>query len=142
MHPAAVFLVVILSMGEGPDREVLRDSVDVVELNHFYDDEGKPVFDQLIFYRWEPAGFHRLIDYRLVKSRECLPQRQQHGWFSLWWDEGELRRVDAASYRETWTQYDPELVDRENHPKGSRPGLRKRVPVRLHDFQPGVRLPP
>jgi hypothetical protein len=38
-----------------------------------------------------------------------------------------LRKVQAATVRESWTQYDPELVERSFVPKEQRPELRKTI---------------
>lgn len=123
MNLAAVILLAALSMGD--DRAVLAESVDVVELNHFYDSEGGHVLDQIVFYRWQDAR-HQVVDFRVVKSPECLPVRQGSYWACLWNDGPRLRLVRAASFRESWTQYDPELVEREYFPKEYRRGLRMR----------------
>lgn len=46
--------------------------------------------------------------------------------YSATWHDGELLRViEAASFRETWTQYDPELVERDYLPKERRRELVK-----------------
>lgn len=123
MTLAAAFLVAVLSMGADSDRIALTESVDVVELNHFFDDDGKPVLDQLIFYRWNGRR-HELIDWRNAKTRECLPVRHGSRWECIWVDGIQLRRIRCASMRESWTQWDPELVDREVLPTDRRQKLR------------------
>jgi hypothetical protein len=100
--------------------------VDLVEVNHFYDDQGRHVFDQVIFYDWE-AGHsrHMVRAWRLVKNPAQLPQRnwKDGSYSALWYDNDVLRRVQAKSMRESWTQYDPELVEREYLPKEKRKDL-------------------
>ena len=32
----------------------LTERVDLIELNHFYDDLGRNMYDQVIFYEWSP----------------------------------------------------------------------------------------
>ena len=46
--------VAILLGGVGlqPPEVVVEDYVDLIEVNHFYDEHGKLVFDQVIFYDW------------------------------------------------------------------------------------------
>lgn len=122
---AAALLLCVLSMGaEGPP---VQETVDVIELNHFYDDEGRHVFDQVIFYRWN--GFRDdVVDWRPVKSA-ARPHRRGAGWEYLWFDEtvgnDVPRQVRAGSYRETWTQFDPEIAEREQLPKELRTLLRR-----------------
>ena len=36
----------------GPDSSITRTQVDLIELNHFMDEEGREVFQQVIFYDW------------------------------------------------------------------------------------------
>lgn len=106
-----------------PPLDPAVESVDLMELNHFYDDQGRLVFDQVIFYDWSPdASRYMVRAWRLVKQPAQLPQRdwQQGGWLAIWHDGEILRRVQAQSQRESWTQYDPELVEREYLPKEKR----------------------
>jgi len=123
MTLAAAFLVAVLSMGSHHDRIVLEESVDVVEVNHFFDGDGRHVLDQLLFYRWK-TDHHELIDWRSVKSPECLPVRHGGHWECFWTDGIQLRRIRCASYRESWEQYDVELADRLGNPPERRQKLR------------------
>lgn len=51
-----------------PD-QVLTDKVDVVEVNHFYDEQGRYVFDQVIYYDWNRyEGRYDVVDWRLIKN--------------------------------------------------------------------------
>lgn len=128
----ALFLLLALS-APGPEL-VLHDECDVIELNHFYDDQGRQVFDQVIFFTWDGRR-HQVLDWRLVKQPSHLPHRNWSAvgeqWQCLWVDERDgnrLRRVVARSCRETWTQFDPELVERESLPKERRRLLRTNKP--------------
>ena len=109
-----------------PVNDVARESVDLIELNHFYDEHGRLVFDQIIFYDWsnEEARYN-VRAWRLVKNPAQLPQRdwQRSGYAAIWQDGEQLRHIYSKSVRETWTQYDPELVEREYLPKERRKEL-------------------
>jgi hypothetical protein len=130
------------------------DRVTLVEVNHHYNGEdGKLVFDQVIWYDWNAReSRYDVVDWRLLKGvrgeiREAdrlahwkdpknvpppdpvwlgghaapFPDSRLH--VSLWHDEksrGVLRKVIARLYRETWTIYDPELIEREILPQESR----------------------
>lgn len=117
----------LLTLGIAPREDVARESVDLIELNHFYDEHGRLVFDQVIFYDWA-AGESRynVRAWRLVKNPSQLPQRDwASGGYSAMWQDGEqIRHIRSKSIRETWTQYDPELVEREFLPKEKRKELR------------------
>jgi hypothetical protein len=119
---SAVFLV-SMSIVSISNSSVIKDVVDLVEVNHYHDARGDHVFDQLIFYDWSSQK-HRfqVRAWRLIKSESQLPRRdhRQANWLIRWHDDGVLREVTAASRRETWTQYDPELVERENLPQDQR----------------------
>ena len=113
--------------GLPPREDVASEQVDLIEVNHFYDDQGRHVFDQVIFYDWDDNhSRHMVRAWRLVKNPSQLPQRnwKDDTYSALWFDNDVLRRVQAKSMRESWTQYDPELVEREYLPKEKRKDLR------------------
>jgi hypothetical protein len=62
-------LMIIALLATMPmDDMVLRDRCDVLEVNHFHDDEAHPVFTQLLFLDWCPRqSCHHL------RSREAMP---------------------------------------------------------------------
>lgn len=102
------------------------DYCDVIELNHTYDSNGRPVFTQLIF--WERTGDeYRVRAWRLVKPGEESPRynHHRHEWQVTFYDSDTLRDVRSVCFRETWTQYDVEVHDRDYWPQELRRGLRK-----------------
>jgi hypothetical protein len=108
-------MIFLLLFATIPTDIVVSEQVDVAEINHFYDDKGRHVFDQVIFYDW--IGFtHMVRDWRLIKSES---QRPVNGKM-LFYDQETLRKITASSQRETWTQHDPELAERERLPKERR----------------------
>ncbi|MFO0869907.1 MAG: hypothetical protein U0935_13315 [Pirellulales bacterium] len=130
----AVF-VLLAGLGSTPRDEVTVDRVDLVEVNHFYDDQGKLVLDQLIFYDWCSAACRfQVRAWRLLKTPAQLPQREAvDGQYVARWHDGHiLRKVYARQFRETWTQFDPELMEREYLPKDKRRDLKKLATTRWH----------
>lgn len=130
-----VVLVIIAAIL--PTTEPLRERCDRIELNHFYDSNARLVFDQLLFYEWShDAGRHQLRAWRMVKGGEASKKRVSQSpmiprydharrcWACEWHDSDIHRRVEAQAFIETWTQYDPELADREFLPKEHRRELR------------------
>ena len=123
---ATLFLsagVLIIAVGVGPHRASEVEQVDLVEVNHYYDDCGHHVLDQLIFYEWcDATGRFLVRDWRLLKSPRQWPVRTwPEGTFRAQWYEGHLlREVRADHFRETWTQHDPEVVNREFLPRSAR----------------------
>lgn len=106
-----------------PSDDVVVDSVDMIEVNHFHDDEGGHVFDQLIFRDWDAqANRFQVRAWRLLKFTGQWPT---HNWltgrYEIIWHDGEItRRVEAKAMRETWTQHDPEMRERDYLPKEKR----------------------
>ncbi|QDS89919.1 hypothetical protein EC9_41210 [Rosistilla ulvae] len=113
-----------------PNARSADEQVDLIELNHFFDEHGRHVFDQVIFYHWSQTHnrFH-VKAWRLVKDPEQLPQKSWKpvGYRCVWHDDGVLRSVRAPAYRETWTQVDPERTNRQLLPQDQRTGLLKPV---------------
>ena len=123
----STFGVLVALCGLSPQEDVASEQVDLIEVNHFYDDQGRHVFDQVIFYDWADGhNRHMVRAWRLVKNPAQLPQRNwtDGTYVALWYDNDVLRKVQAKAMRESWTQYDPELVEREFLPKEKRKELR------------------
>ena len=118
-----------------PPEHVVLDRVDVIEINHFFDEHGKLVFDQLLFYDWSASqSRYHVRAWRLLKSPAQIPQRdwQRGDYVSRWFDGDSLREIRATTVRESWTQYDPELTEREHLPKERRKELRNLSATRKH----------
>ncbi len=128
----SVVFLASMSIVSTSNSSVITDWVDLVEVNHYHDARGQHVFDQLIFYDWSSQK-HRfqVRAWRLIKTESQLPRRdyRQATWLVRWHDDGVLREVTATSRRETWTQYDPELIERENLPQDQRLDLSPAVLV-------------
>ena len=93
--------------------------VDLVELNHRYDDQGRHCYDQVIFYEWSP-DFRRyhvvawcLVDNGL--SRLPMFDHARNNYVVRWVDRetGRQREIWAPVYRETWSDWDPERANKE-----------------------------
>lgn len=115
---AAVFAILFAIVPIDP---VLRDTCDLVEVNHFYDEHGNLTFDQIIFYDWSDSRCRfDVAAWRMVKSRAQLPRTRGDGWAVQWHENGLMRDVRVKAVRESWTQYDPELLERDYLPKEAR----------------------
>lgn len=128
MSPTTPIAVLMASLCFNPVEDVAVDRVDLVELNHFYDEQGRHVFDQVIFYDWSPQNKrYEVRAWRLVKHPAQVPCRdwQSGGFVAIWQDGNLFRKVHAITMRESWTQHDPELVERSFLPKEQRAELRK-----------------
>lgn len=102
---------------------VRREHVDLIELNHFVDDQGREVFRQVIFYDWSHEQHRFLVrGWRLVKHESQLPSRRWNParYECSWHDDQREHRVVAPKLRETWSQRDPERVNRAWLPEDQR----------------------
>lgn len=117
------------AMGFSSGNEIpANDRVALVEVNHYYDEYGKHVFDQLIFYDWnEENGRYDVVAWRLIKHDTMLPTTDyDRGCYNVTWMDGDFPRlVRVEQIRETWTQYDPELLERDALPESKRRELRR-----------------
>ena len=124
-----VFAIASAALGLNPaDGVVATDRVDLIEVNHFYDERGRLVFDQVIFYDWSSReSRHQVRAWRLLKKPAQIPYRDwlKRDFVSVWHDGEILREVHGDAFRESWTQYDPELLEREFLPKERRRELGK-----------------
>lgn len=122
-----MFLMLILLVSRLGLNDVARDDVDLIELNHYYDEHGKRVFEQLIFYDWSVAeSRYHVRAWRALKCSAQIPRRDWRtgGYFVIWRDGDLLRNIRARAVHETWTQYDPEFVERQYFPKEKRRELK------------------
>jgi hypothetical protein len=127
-------LVVIAVLGLSPPAASITDSVEIIELNHYFDADGRLIFDQIIFWEWfDGAGELHVVAWRLCKSPAQIPLRDwsRGGYAATWLDGERFRQVRALSFRETWTQFDPEVEDRQFIPPDHRRGLASEVPLGL-----------
>jgi hypothetical protein len=121
-------MLAAVALALAPTNDVAHDVVDLIEVNHFYDEHGRLVFDQVIFYDWCGSQCrYQVRAWRLLKTPAQVPQKNFHtGEYETVWHDGDvLRRVRAKSFRESWTQHDPELRERDYLPKDKRAELYK-----------------
>lgn len=117
--------LLLLSIVPYQSPAVVSRTVDVVELNSFYDDNGRLVFDQNIFKDWSPSTVrHEIRAWRLVRLPSQVPVRTTEGlWMTVWSENDKTYMIYARSLERTWTQHDPELIEREFLPKEKRKEL-------------------
>jgi len=120
---APLFALVATLGNTAGAEQVRRQRVDLIELNHFVDDEGREVFRQVIFYDWS-REYHRfhVRAWRLIKNESQLPRRRwKPARFECsWYDDEQVFCVVAPTMRETWSQRDPERVNRACLPEDQR----------------------
>lgn len=116
-------LLTLIGFDDPSQQPVFRDRVDLMEVNHFYDERGKLVFNQIIYYDWSDERCRYMVrDWKLLKTSTQVPLKDwtTDEYVAVWYDGDLLRVVRCPLLHETWTQYDPELVEREFLPKDRR----------------------
>ena len=117
---------------------VIEDRCDLVEINHVYNTEGKHVFDQCIWYNLKGKWLEDLdkkywgygydvVAWKMIKNKQILPVKNHRTglYVQRFYDGRYLRKIVSSTYKETWTQYDPELLERRLTPVELRIQLRK-----------------
>lgn len=106
----------------------IDEPTDMIELNHIYSTNGQQFFSQIIFWKWyEDEGRYHARDFKLLESGDIDIRRTKDGkvvefrWFNR--DQKVHRVVRSEHFRESWTQHDPERLDKEQ--------LRESMRVRL-----------
>lgn len=120
---ATAIAVYLLAAGSSAALDVVNEQVDLIEVNHCHDAQGQLVFDQLLFYDWCPLkSRYEVRDWCLLKSPQQLPRRNhERGGYVTAWREGPLlRKVHAEAVRESWTPYDPEILEQQSLPRDQR----------------------
>jgi hypothetical protein len=110
-----------------PQECVRRESVAIIEYNRFYGESGQLVFEQLIFIDIDRSGGEEITAWRMVKHPSQVPAYDwERGCFvTTWYDSDSIMRsVFSHSLRDTFLQYDPELLARNELPQEKRRGLK------------------
>jgi len=122
----AALLVAAVLPGKIQSSHTTRATVDLVELNHFIDDSGREVFQQVVFFDWSDQNRQfEVRAWRLIKDPIERPRRcfSPTGYLVSWQDKHVTREVWAKQMRETWSQQDPERVNRKLLPESQRKPL-------------------
>ena len=123
-----MFLLLLVGICSSPAKLANETSeyVDLIELNHFYGHDGKHVYDQVILWELDPVTRKfRVRDWRLADgsyplAENGLCQVRLIDMQSTW-------NVRSKLFRESWTQIDPERMDKWNHPESERVTLARRM---------------
>lgn len=131
---AIVLLVATVAFPATPSTTHLTDHVDLIEVNHYYDSQGRLIFDQVIFLNWSVADERfQVVAWRMLKNGRQIPRMDwRKGVYVARWRDGEVwREVVAGDVRETWTTYDPEYRERDLLPQEYRRDLACGKPLGL-----------
>lgn len=121
LSPPSILLqmvLAVLSSGMQSSSRVAQ-KVDLIELNHCYDDLGRHCYDQVVFYEWSPdyRRYHVvawcLVDNGLARMPTFDRDKQQY--IVRWSDRetGRNREIWSPLFRETWSNSDPERANKK-----------------------------
>lgn len=125
MNGLFLLLACLISFDDPPLLSV-SDHVDCIELNHYFDSEGQFVLNQLIYFSWSKSDWRfQVNDYKLQKHSAQIPFYQFSTGIhhSFWYDGQYLRKLSSNSLVETWSQKDPEYLERRHLKNEKRSGL-------------------
>lgn len=113
-----------------PDRFERANQVDIIERNNLAggerDKNGNLLFSysQWIMWRWDSSRCEHVVVWWVMSdaTKQALPtKRSDDGVYHIRLGR---KTFESRSFRETWTTYDPELVNREVLDKDYRPRIR------------------
>jgi hypothetical protein len=124
-----VVMLLLLSIAAN-DSSKANDHVDLVELNSFFDCNGRHVYDQTIFYEWNPSLHRYHVRAWVLSDGDKQPQRDYRtGLYVTKYTERDSkleRTITSTHYRRSWTQVDPERDNKRLLPENERHALVKR----------------
>lgn len=106
----SLLFALIISNGDA------RERCELIELNHFHNHAGEPVFSQVIFWDWDDFQKSHLVRaWRIVEKTDLIFTRVNDDFVCRWRDSQENLHREIASrfFRESWTQVDPERKSRQ-----------------------------
>lgn len=113
-----ILLSSLTSYNKGLAYSTISERVDMIELNHYYNEDGRLGFDQVIFWEWSPdyCRFHAISWCLLENDPNRKPKYDPNrkDYYCEWIDSDTqiVRQVRSKLYRETWTTIDPERINK------------------------------
>lgn len=127
-------LVALIALVPAHDRGrtgVIHDSVDVIEINECLHRPGaQGTLLQVIFWEFNlyKSEYH-VVAWRMWKPQQSHPvyDHKAKKYVLIFWDDRDdvIRCVTATSYRASFTEYDPEVQNRDIHHRNHRRRLTK-----------------
>lgn len=103
-----VFLLALI--GLVPNDAAIEDRVQIIELQHVYDEQAQCIFHQMLFWERTYEGNLRVVAWRIWTAESPTPLREPvgRGFVLLWMDGEQLRRVYAKGWKESYRLYENE----------------------------------
>lgn len=131
MIPSIYCMLAVLGQlvlgGDDPPEYMLRDEVDIIEVNQVFESSGKCAFRQYLFYDWDSASQQlRIRAWRPLHVQQipmAIDPRTGQSVLTFY-DGGALRVVRSADHWSSNTLQDAERQEKRNWPARDRVGLR------------------
>ena len=123
-----ILFAVLVALASGNEPLICESRCEWIEKNHFgevvWDQDSGKFRDRLIFVQlvfWDGAGREQCIAWRMAKEIKVVPDGR--GVSCTFHDGDRLIRVRAKFFKETWTNFDVEMENREAYPPDQRRGI-------------------
>lgn len=98
--------------------ELQSATCDILEISHYYDDDGHEVLCQLVAWSWcKTTERHQIRSWKIVKGIRDHPRPVSSGWEANW---SATQVARAPHFKESWWTFDIELIERKNLPPDER----------------------
>ena len=120
IHTIAILLTCSLASAYSPHQSIVnQETVGFVHDNYYYDDQGRQIFRQLIFESEYGGKIDQIRDWRLVKAPLHYYSQGGYHYFLVDYKDS-FGVVRSRNHIRSYTQYDPEIREREDWPKKKR----------------------
>ena len=120
-----LWVMLSVSLMGSPRMTEQVETVDVLEINHVVAD-GVLVFTQVIYWRWEADNRLHASAWRRVEAEHRV-NRRGGIYTDTWTRDGKIYKVRSRGFRERWSDFDPELMDRKEWPECRRVWFQTRM---------------
>ena len=120
-----LWVMLSVSLMGSPRMTEQVETVDVLEINHVVA-EGVLVFTQVIYWRWEADNRLHAAAWRRVEAEHRVDRRGGI-YTDTWTRDGKIYKVRSRGFRERWSDFDPELMDRKEWPECRRVWFQTRM---------------
>jgi len=131
MNAAVLMLALCVGSNEHLEGPITTDRVDMIEVNHNFDEQNnRLILSQIIYWEWSPYFSEFIVmHWQLIGEgkKHTVVRKGPNEYISIGFDDERLRVVKARSFKETWTYDDPEVVNQRLVPKNERIGLTHEV---------------
>lgn len=113
-------ILLILLLCKIPFSAPIEKQVDcnLIEKNNIYDKDGLYTFTQYIYYNWDPELKRNIvIDFVIQETRKFEVIEVNNFFHQKIVKDHKIYKIRAKHFRESWTQFDPEILNKKYLPE-------------------------